>query len=149
MGDGEDTGGGLFESAEEKAFLERHLRKRTPPTIQPKELAKLAETFASSLPSEVFSPAEVQGFLVKRKTDPVGAVSEVEKWKVEQIDAKKKGKEDVDAAEGTLDAEVNDGQDEGGEVGVKGNKHQMDDRLEKEEGRELETNMMMFGAFGQ
>lgn len=94
------TPGGLFANAEEKAFLEHYLRKRTLPVIKPNELAELAEKFASSLPSEVFSPAEIQGFLLKRKTDPIGAVNEAEKWKVEQMETKQKVKKVVGSRKG-------------------------------------------------
>ena len=48
-------------------------------------LAELARTFANSLPAETFSPAEVQGFLLTRKSNPEQAVKDVEAWRDEQL----------------------------------------------------------------
>jgi mitochondrial chaperone BCS1 len=43
-------------------------------------LADIASDFASKIPDGEFSPAEVQGFLLKRKKSPQRALAEVEKW---------------------------------------------------------------------
>jgi chaperone BCS1 len=40
----------------------------------------LARDFASKMPEQVFSPAEVLSFLLERKKSPYGAVSGVENW---------------------------------------------------------------------
>ncbi|KAJ5794986.1 hypothetical protein N7457_001585 [Penicillium paradoxum] len=40
----------------------------------------LARDFASKVPEQTFSPAEVLSFLLERKKSPVDAVSCVEKW---------------------------------------------------------------------
>jgi chaperone BCS1 len=48
--------------------------------ISPTELSNLATAFAAKIPPSTFSPAEIQGFLLKRKTDPRRAVLEVEAW---------------------------------------------------------------------
>jgi chaperone BCS1 len=40
----------------------------------------LARDFASKMPDQVFSPAEVLSFLLERKKSPLDAVSGVESW---------------------------------------------------------------------
>ena len=45
------------------------------------ELRKIASQFADTIPDHKFSPAEVQGFLLTRKTDPHKALAEVGKWR--------------------------------------------------------------------
>jgi chaperone BCS1 len=45
-------------------------------------LERLAEEFASKMPSDEFSPAEIQGLLVKNKHSPANAVANVEEWVV-------------------------------------------------------------------
>ncbi|KAI9892433.1 MAG: hypothetical protein M1814_001390 [Vezdaea aestivalis] len=45
------------------------------------ELRAVARKFASLLPDCKFSPAEIQGFLLTRKTDPHKALDEVERWR--------------------------------------------------------------------
>jgi chaperone BCS1 len=52
---------------------------------QSKRLGKMAKMFADMLPEKVFSPAELQGFLLERKRNPEGALREVEKWRDERI----------------------------------------------------------------
>lgn len=48
--------------------------------LTPTDLASLAGHFASQIPPDVFSPAELQGFLLKRKKSPRKAVAEVAGW---------------------------------------------------------------------
>jgi mitochondrial chaperone BCS1 len=45
-----------------------------------KEIAALADVFADEVPSEEFTPAEIQGYLLKYKTDPQGAIDGVQSW---------------------------------------------------------------------
>ncbi|KAK3308151.1 BCS1 N terminal-domain-containing protein [Chaetomium strumarium] len=49
-------------------------------TLRPAELARLAAQFASKIPGGQFSPAELQGFLLKRKKSPQRALMEVDFW---------------------------------------------------------------------
>ena len=56
-------------------------------------LSELADNFASQLPEYTFSPAEIQGFLLTRKKDPKRAVDEVEKWKQDVLESRKKNEE--------------------------------------------------------
>jgi chaperone BCS1 len=44
--------------------------------IGEEELSSLAEEFAKEMEDDMFSPAEIQGFLLKRKKDPRRAVGE-------------------------------------------------------------------------
>jgi chaperone BCS1 len=48
--------------------------------LPPAELAHIATHFASRIPPGQFSPAELQGFLLKRKKTPRRALEEVEGW---------------------------------------------------------------------
>jgi chaperone BCS1 len=59
--------------------------------VQPEELSKMAEMFADKFPEEMFSPAEIQGFLLERKRYPERALIEVEKWRDEQLQLRAKG----------------------------------------------------------
>ncbi|EFX05221.1 bcs1-like protein [Grosmannia clavigera kw1407] len=49
---------------------------------------KLAKEFAEIVPELTFSPAELQGFLLRHKRDPVGAVADVGTWVEETKEAK-------------------------------------------------------------
>ncbi|KAG9376395.1 SpoVK ATPase of the AAA+ class [Pyrenophora tritici-repentis] len=60
-------------------------------TFSPERIADMAERFAEQLPEDTFSPAEVQGYLLKKKRDPVQALEEVCKWRDSVLEAKKKG----------------------------------------------------------
>jgi mitochondrial chaperone BCS1 len=50
--------------------------------VQGEELSTLAQRFADQVPDGLFSPAELQGFLLKRKKDPRKACEEVGKWSI-------------------------------------------------------------------
>jgi chaperone BCS1 len=43
-------------------------------------LGEIAAEFAGKIPDDKFSPAEVQGFLLKRKKNPQKALAEIERW---------------------------------------------------------------------
>lgn len=51
----------------------------------------LARKFAEALPDKQFTPAEIQGFLLTRRKDPVRAVDEVEKWRDDVLSSRKWG----------------------------------------------------------
>ena len=57
------------------------------------ELLTIANDFADKLPEDTFTPAEIQGFLLTRKKEPLRALEEVEAWKVATLEAKKAKKE--------------------------------------------------------
>ncbi len=64
------------------------------------KVARLGEEFAAQIPSMTFSPAEIQGFLLKWKRMPEMAVKEAAAW-VEKTKAEKqkKAKEEKDKEE--------------------------------------------------
>ena len=62
-------------------------------SLTAEELKEIAKDFADRIPEETFSPAEIQGFLLTRKKEPLRALDEVESWKVETLKAKEKKKE--------------------------------------------------------
>ena len=59
------------------------------------ELKALASAFADQLPDGVFSPADVQGFLLTRRKDPRKALEEISAWREEEI-AKRKERQNND-----------------------------------------------------
>jgi chaperone BCS1 len=65
--------------------------------LSPERLAELADQFVKELPNITFSPAEIQGYLLMKKTDPIGAVAGVKQWREKVLEAKKKGKKVVDS----------------------------------------------------
>jgi hypothetical protein len=65
------------------------------PPLTPAELSALASSFASLIPDGVFSPAELQGFLLKRKKSPRRAVREAKAWVEGMMVLKKGGKKVV------------------------------------------------------
>ena len=48
--------------------------------LTPEELSRIASEFGAKIPTGPFSPAEIQGFLLKRKTDPRKALAEADAW---------------------------------------------------------------------
>lgn len=44
------------------------------------EVSDLAESFARIIPPLVFTPAEIQGYLLLHKDNPAGAVAGAERW---------------------------------------------------------------------
>jgi chaperone BCS1 len=64
--------------------------------LPPEKLAEMADQFAAQVPDMTFSPAEIQGYLLMKKKDPVGAVKGVKEWGEKILEAKKKGKKVVD-----------------------------------------------------
>jgi hypothetical protein len=57
-----------------------HISGATPLLDREKNIDCLAFDFAKKLPEYVFSPAEIQGFLLTRKKEPQRAVEEVARW---------------------------------------------------------------------
>jgi chaperone BCS1 len=73
---------------EEAAFLARKKREE-------EKVLKLSEEFANLIPTMTFSPAEIQGYLLKHKRQPELAIQGAEAW-VEKMkeEKKKKAKEE-------------------------------------------------------
>ncbi|EGO61159.1 hypothetical protein NEUTE1DRAFT_37288 [Neurospora tetrasperma FGSC 2508] len=62
------------------------------------ELQKIAREFSLKIPaSQILSPAEIQGFLLRRKKDPRRALAEVDKWVEELVKAKESKSKILDA----------------------------------------------------
>ena len=56
----------------------------------PSDIESIAREFAAALPEETFTPAEIQGFLLTRKKEPLRALDEVAGWREATIAAKEK-----------------------------------------------------------
>ena len=59
--------------------------------VDPDELSDIAHEFSGKIPDNLLSPAEIQGFLLKRKKEPRRALLEVEKWVVAMRETKENG----------------------------------------------------------
>ena len=63
----------------------------TPTTpLSPSSIEAVATRFAERMPEDKFTPAEVQGFLLTRKKEPMKALEEVEAWRDGLLEAKEK-----------------------------------------------------------
>ncbi|KAL6902443.1 BCS1 N terminal domain-containing protein [Trichoderma evansii] len=49
-------------------------------SVTPEEMKEISEEFGRRIPEGIFSPAEIQGFLLKRKKFPRRALDEVSEW---------------------------------------------------------------------
>ena len=56
----------------------------------PDSIEAIAAQFADRLPENVFTPAEIQGFLLTRKKEPRQALEEVDVWKKAVLEAREK-----------------------------------------------------------
>ncbi|CBY01536.1 hypothetical protein IAQ61_003359 [Plenodomus lingam] len=77
-------------------FLEMVTYQPTLEVAEPGNLADMARSFAVQIPEGKFSPAEIQGFLLTLKYEPLKAVEKVGEWRDALLGAKKKGKKVVD-----------------------------------------------------
>ncbi|MCJ1357560.1 MAG: hypothetical protein MMC33_007556 [Icmadophila ericetorum] len=72
--------------------VKSHLMPLTPPATPGEKpidtLEDIAIKFADHIPESTFTPAEVQGFLLTRKKDPMKALKEVEEWRDNLLEAK-------------------------------------------------------------
>jgi chaperone BCS1 len=59
------------------------------------KITQMAVEFADQFSDETFSPAEIQGYLLMYKTDPVGALEKVGVWREKMLEAKRRGKKVV------------------------------------------------------
>ena len=60
-------------------------------SLSTEQLSEEAGKFAKQVPDDMFSPAEIQGFLLKRKKDPRRAVLEVGTWVEGMREVKRRG----------------------------------------------------------
>ncbi|KAL8685990.1 MAG: hypothetical protein Q9218_007421 [Villophora microphyllina] len=82
----------------------------TPPSPQPTDLHSIAAAFAKRLPEETFTPAEIQGFLLTRKNEPMRALKEVGGWRDQLMKVKH-----AKGAKGEKGEKVSKSSDEKGE----------------------------------
>ena len=92
--DGKSAEAEVKKVAEEKV-AEEHEAER---------IRNLAEEFADLMPREEFSPAEVQGYLLKNKRHPVRAIKGAEEWVVDTRAEKKKRAENEKLEQGIKEA---------------------------------------------
>ncbi|KAK1751292.1 P-loop containing nucleoside triphosphate hydrolase protein [Echria macrotheca] len=57
------------------------------------KLGQLAADFSRQLPDEVFTPAQLQGYLLNHRGSPEGAVANVEKWAKDELETMREAKE--------------------------------------------------------
>jgi chaperone BCS1 len=62
--------------------------------VETTDVEILADRFANLLPEGVFSPAEIQGFLLTRKVSPIKAVRDVREWRDGEMRRQRGGGED-------------------------------------------------------
>ncbi|RTE68445.1 hypothetical protein BHE90_017177 [Fusarium euwallaceae] len=82
-----------FQPKFEKVEITEDETEHIAATDRGEELGSLSEEFGKLIPEEVFSPAQIQGFLLKRKDDPSKALAEVADWikaSVQQKESKSK-----------------------------------------------------------
>ena len=75
------------------------------------DIPALAEKFADIVPPNKLTPAEVQGYLLVHREDPVDAVTEAEPWVQKTIETKDKGA-NVEAFAGQENSQSKDGKRE-------------------------------------
>jgi len=80
---------------EEKARADEKARKKL---VEEARIDGLAKEFAAKIPTHEFSPAEIQGFLLKNKRSPETVVATAEQWVIDTRKEKKE-KEIKDAEE--------------------------------------------------
>ena len=78
-------------------FICMYARERPEGTEVSAEIQKLASEFSNKIPERVFSPAQLQGYLLGYSTSPQLAVYEIQKW-VENETAMAKAKKEKEKA---------------------------------------------------
>jgi chaperone BCS1 len=94
--------GGLKLSAEAEAEMEEKAKKEAEAKkiADDARVSELAKQFAALIPPLTFSPAEIQGYLLKNKREPEAAVKNATEWvKTTLVAKKQKAKEDEDEKE--------------------------------------------------
>lgn len=80
---------GLFRAIYEVNESDKRILKFPNDFPDDDEIADLANVFAEKVPEHVFSPAEVQGFLLRHKKNPRRAAAEVVAWAEQELLEKK------------------------------------------------------------
>jgi len=79
-GDESDKEPGVEATVEESGEVEVEAVEDEGQCEEEFDLSKVAASFAAKIPDEMFSPAEIQGFLLKRKKDPLQALRDADTW---------------------------------------------------------------------
>jgi chaperone BCS1 len=85
----------MYWHEEEKSENARSEKGAQAPTAEYSHLKALAEQFGEHVPEHVFSPADLQDFLLTRRKDPQRAIDELEEWKTKTIEDRAKKAEDA------------------------------------------------------
>lgn len=128
----EDTPGDLLDAAAEK----RKLRQRYADTKD--RVISLAKTFAVKVPENEFSPAELQGLLLRHKISPSAAVNGVEQW-VEQMREDKVAQKAAEEERLCKEKEEKEEKERKEEEEKKQDKENKTE-IEKEDGKEAKTS---------
>ncbi|KAJ9151400.1 hypothetical protein NKR23_g3279 [Pleurostoma richardsiae] len=78
--EGDDARPAADGAADPEAVRKREAEEERKKAEITAKVEKLAEEFADRIPGHEFSPAELQGYLMKNKRDPEGAVAGAEAW---------------------------------------------------------------------
>jgi mitochondrial chaperone BCS1 len=79
------------EDSREKSKPEKGVKATT---VEYAHLETLARQFGELVPDHIFSPADLQDFLLTRRKDPQRAIDELEEWKVKTVEERAKKAED-------------------------------------------------------
>jgi SpoVK/Ycf46/Vps4 family AAA+-type ATPase len=85
----------MYWHEEEKSESYRSKKGAPTPSDEHDSLKTLAQQFGEQIPEHVFSPADLQDFLLTRRKDPQRAIDELEGWKVKTIEERAKKAEDA------------------------------------------------------
>ncbi|KAI1875144.1 hypothetical protein JX265_004202 [Neoarthrinium moseri] len=89
--------GKITQETARSMFICMYARERPEGTEVSAEIQKLASEFSNKIPERVFSPAQLQGYLLGYSTSPQLAVYEIQKW-VENETAMAKAKKEKEKA---------------------------------------------------
>lgn len=67
-------------AAEKKSLSKSRRATRNNPLLEELSVDSLAHEFGRRIPESVFSPADIQGYLLTHRNDPQGAVANVDSW---------------------------------------------------------------------
>jgi len=79
------------EDCSEKSRSEKGMKATT---VEYAHLETLARQFGELVPDHIFSPADLQDFLLARRKDPQRAIDELEEWKVKTVEERAQKAED-------------------------------------------------------
>ena len=84
----------MYWHEEDRSVEDRSEKGMPAKTVEYTHLEELARQFGNLVPDHVFSPADLQDFLLTRKKDPQRAIDELEDWKARTMEERAKKAED-------------------------------------------------------